>query len=64
MAKSASRLLSRRRLLASLVLVSQGAAAPKPPVVTVLGDSITAGLGLPVREAMPARLQAALAWRG
>lgn len=64
MAKSASRLLSRRRLLASLVLLSQAAAAPKPPVVTVLGDSITAGLGLPVREAMPAQLQAALARLG
>ncbi|WP_297512652.1 arylesterase [uncultured Caulobacter sp.] len=33
---------------------------PKPPLVTVLGDSITAGLGLPADQAMPARLQAAL----
>ena len=39
---------------------TQVAAAPKPPVVTVLGDSITAGLGLPARDAMPAQLQAAL----
>ena len=64
MAKSASRLLSRRRLLASLALVSQAAAAPKPPVVTVLWDSITAGLGLPVRVARPALLLGALPRRG
>jgi acyl-CoA thioesterase-1 len=31
-----------------------------PPLVTVLGDSITAGLGLATDLAMPARLQAAL----
>ncbi len=44
-----------------------GPAAPEPatgPVVTVLGDSITAGLGLPVAEALPAQLQAALNRRG
>lgn len=33
---------------------------PPPPLVTVLGDSITAGLGLASDMAMPARLQAAL----
>ncbi len=33
---------------------------PPPPLVTVLGDSITAGLGLSSDMAMPARLQAAL----
>jgi acyl-CoA thioesterase-1 len=32
--------------------------------VTILGDSITAGLGLAARDAMPAQLQAALARRG
>jgi acyl-CoA thioesterase-1 len=31
-----------------------------PPVVTLLGDSITAGYGLPAAAALPARLQAAL----
>lgn len=47
-----------------------GAAAPnvwaadKLPIVTVLGDSITAGLGLPARDALPAQLQAALERRG
>lgn len=30
------------------------------PIVTVLGDSITAGLGLPAADALPAQLQAAL----
>jgi acyl-CoA thioesterase-1 len=33
---------------------------PSPPLVTVLGDSITAGLGLAADMALPARLQAAL----
>ena len=42
--------------------------APAPaasgPVVTILGDSITAGLGLPAAQALPARLQAALTAAG
>src|SRR4051812_12653121 len=33
---------------------------PPPPLVTVLGDSITAGLGLSTNLALPARLQTAL----
>lgn len=37
-----------------------GAAAAAPPVVTLLGDSITAGLGLPAQDALPARLAARL----
>jgi acyl-CoA thioesterase-1 len=50
-------------------LASSGAlrarAAPRStPVITVLGDSITAGLGLPAAEALPAQLQAALARLG
>jgi acyl-CoA thioesterase-1 len=64
MSPTASRLPTRRRILVSLGLLSQIAAAPKPPVVTVLGDSITAGLGLAAKEAMPAQLQAALARHG
>jgi acyl-CoA thioesterase I len=60
MSPTAQRFPSRRRFLASLGLLTQIAAAPKPPIVTVLGDSITAGLGLPARDAMPAQLQAAL----
>ena len=55
---------NRRLFLLGLGSMSQTAAAPKPSIVTVLGDSITAGLGLPARDAMPAQLQAALARRG
>ena len=64
MSPTAQRFPSRRRFLIGLGLLGQIAAAPKPAVVTVLGDSITAGLGLPARDAMPAQLQAALARRG
>ena len=34
------------------------------PVVAILGDSITAGYGLPAREALPAQLEAAMAAAG
>ncbi|PLR26633.1 arylesterase [Caulobacter zeae] len=60
MSQTAQRFSSRRRFLLGLGLMTQVAAAPKPPIVTVLGDSITAGLGLPARDAMPAQLQTAL----
>lgn len=68
---------ARRRRIAALFAVplaaalSQGAvaapvprAAPPPPVVTVLGDSIVAGLGLPAADALPAQLQRALSRMG
>ena len=64
----------RRRILAALVALSAPGAAvaavrkPKAPppasVVTVLGDSITAGLGLAADRALPARLQSALEQMG
>jgi acyl-CoA thioesterase-1 len=60
----ASPLLDRRRLIAALALVAAPRrllAAAAAPVVTILGDSITAGHGLPAAQALPARLQAALA---
>lgn len=52
-----------RRVFGALIL---GAAAPafamtRPRVVTMLGDSITAGYGLAARDALPARLEANLA---
>jgi acyl-CoA thioesterase-1 len=58
--------IRRRTLLAGL---AAGAAAPalagaRAPVVTILGDSITAGLGLAAAAALPAQLAAALARRG
>jgi acyl-CoA thioesterase I len=57
-------MFTRRRVLAatSLIALPAGAeaAAPPAPVVTILGDSITAGLGLRAAEALPAQLQIAL----
>jgi len=68
MSFTAPRFLDRRRMLAGLLLATQVAAGPRPvarpPVVTVLGDSITSGLGIPGRAAMPAQLQAALTRMG
>jgi acyl-CoA thioesterase-1 len=61
---------NRRSVLAALAALSApgaavaGACKPKAPppasVVAVLGDSITAGLGLTADRALPARLQSAL----
>jgi acyl-CoA thioesterase-1 len=53
-----------RRALGGLLLGAAAApafAAGKPRIVTMLGDSITAGYGLPARDALPARLEAGLA---
>ena len=53
-----------RRALGALILGAAAApafAAAKPRIVTLLGDSITAGYGLAARDALPARLEAALA---
>ena len=72
MVKFQSRVPDRRALLGGLVaLAAPGVASaarrkppPQPPVVTVLGDSITAGLGLTQDLALPARLQLALSRLG
>ena len=53
-----------RRAVGALIVgaaVSPAFAAGKPRIVTMLGDSITAGYGLPARDALPARLEAQLA---
>ena len=51
--------------LALAGIASSAAGAPRsPPVVTLLGDSITAGYGLPASQALPAQLQSALARLG
>ena len=58
---------SRRTLLgvlAALTLPRPGWAAAKAPVITILGDSITAGYGLRAQDALPAQLQLALARLG
>jgi len=54
--------IRRRALLAVLAAaVAEPAFAARPKVVTILGDSITAGLGLPAAQALPAQLGVALA---
>jgi len=60
------RLVGRRALIAGLAasLATRALAARAAPVVTILGDSITAGLGLPATAALPAQLGAALARLG
>ena len=58
---------SRRALLAWPLILAAGPALAAPPrtkVVTVLGDSITAGYGLSARSAVPYQLQLALAKLG
>ena len=55
---------SRRALLggmAALPFSGPARAAGKPAVITMLGDSITAGYGLRAADALPAQLQLALA---
>ncbi|WP_414694656.1 arylesterase [Phenylobacterium sp.] len=53
---------SRRALLAWPLILAAGPAmaAARTKVITVLGDSITAGYGLPARAALPYQLQVAL----
>jgi len=59
------RRIGRRALIAAfLAAVAAPAAARAMKVVTLLGDSITAGLGLPAAAALPAQLGAALARLG
>jgi acyl-CoA thioesterase-1 len=54
-------LLSRRALIgAGLAALPLSTLAARGKVVTMLGDSITAGYGLPGRDALPTQLQAAL----
>lgn len=58
---------TRRAVAAGLILLaapSASLAAGKRRVVTMLGDSITAGYGLPGNEALPVQLQAQLKARG
>ncbi len=56
---------TRRAFLASSFVLAAGPAfAARPKVITVLGDSITAGYGLPARAALPAQLSAALTRMG
>jgi len=47
-----------------VVPLHRGAAEPEAPVIVALGDSLTAGLGLPQDQTFPAQLEAALKARG
>ena len=51
-------------LLFVCALTLSGAAEAGPVKVVALGDSLTAGLGLPANESFPAKLEAALKARG
>jgi acyl-CoA thioesterase-1 len=51
-------------LAAALLAPPAFARAGRTPVVTVLGDSVTAGLGLAAADALPAQLSVALAHLG
>src|SRR6187549_1866680 len=64
MPSTADLCISRRLLLAGLGSLAATPAFAALPVVTVLGDSITAGLGLPAAQALPAQLSAELARLG
>ena len=64
MSSTADLCISRRLLLAGLGSLAATPAFAALPVVTVLGDSITAGLGLPAAQALPAQLSAELARLG
>ena len=52
--------LTRRAAMAGALALPLAAEAAPPPVVTLLGDSITAGYGLPAAQALPAQLERAL----
>src|SRR5215831_10929574 len=61
MADTRGSLLSRRALIAAgLAALPLRALAARGKVVTMLGDSITAGYGLPGHDALPTQLQEAL----
>ena len=60
MPSTADLCISRRLLLAGLGSLAATPAWAAAPVVTVLGDSITAGWGLSRSEALPAQLSAEL----
>jgi acyl-CoA thioesterase-1 len=50
--------------LAIVAAVAQPGGTGRPVKIVALGDSLTAGLGLPANAAFPARLQQALAQKG
>ncbi|HXG79319.1 MAG TPA: arylesterase, partial [Methyloceanibacter sp.] len=51
-------------LAAALLCAGAASAEPAKPVIVAFGDSLTAGYGLPLQEAFPAQLEAALKAKG
>ena len=65
MSRTPDRFFIRRGLILGIAASAASPAfAARKLVVTVLGDSITAGLGLPAAQALPTQLGLALARRG
>ena len=60
MSETRPALISRRAVLAAGLSAAGLARAAEPKVVTILGDSITAGLGLAEADALPAQLHLAI----
>jgi len=56
--------VARLALLCALSIVPAISAAAEPVQIVVLGDSLSAGFGLPAADAYPARLEAALKAKG
>jgi len=48
----------------AMAAITAGLAADRPVRIVMLGDSITAGLGLPAQNALPAKLEKALKAKG
>jgi acyl-CoA thioesterase-1 len=61
MSKSKPFAWDRRVFLAAALAAGPALAGPRARIVTMLGDSITAGYGLAAADALPAQLAAALA---
>jgi acyl-CoA thioesterase I len=60
-------MITRRIIISGLALAwvpPAFAASEKPPIITILGDSITAGLGLDAKDALANRLRESLDMRG
>ncbi len=64
MNKSKTTVVARIAALAAAFFLAAAPAIAKPVEIVALGDSLTAGLGLPPGEAFPDQLQAALKARG
>ena len=62
--RAAAILLTVSLTICGVLGPGRAAAADKPVKIVVLGDSLSAGYGLPVQDAFPSKLQAALKAKG